>query len=162
MFSYLSLQIFQKAPFFKGVFLFLAAPWGMWDPSFWPGIKPTPLHWKCEVLTIGRPGKSFRSSFKIQPSVDLSGGPHRVCPLLETTSCCSVAKSSLTLSDALDCSTPGPSVIHHLLEFAEIHVHWVGDATQPSYPLSPLSPFAFNFSQHLSWLLSSESALRIR
>ena len=36
---------------------------------------------------------------------------------------CSVAKSCLTLCDPMDCSTPGPSVLHCLPEFAQIHVH---------------------------------------
>ena len=51
---------------------------------------------------------------------------------------CSVTKSCLTLCDLIDCSTPGFSVLHHLPEFAQIHVHWVSDAIQPSYPLSLL------------------------
>ena len=38
----------------------------------------------------------------------------------------------------MNCSTPGLPVLHHLPEFAQSHVHWVGDATQPSYPLSLL------------------------
>ena len=42
--------------------------------------------------------------------------------------CHSVAKSCLTLCDLMDCSMPGPSVLHCLSEFAQIHVHWVGDA----------------------------------
>ena len=33
-------------------------------------------------------------------------------------------------------------------EFAQVHVHWIGDAIQPSHPLSPSSPSAFNLSQH--------------
>ena len=41
------------------------------------------------------------------------------------------------------------------LEFAQTHVHWVGDAIQPSHPLPPPSP-AFNLSQHrMSWLFAS-------
>ena len=46
------------------------------------------------------------------------------------------------------CSTPGFPVHHYLPEFAQIHVHWVGDATQPSHPLLPSSPPALNLSQH--------------
>ena len=38
----------------------------------------------------------------------------------------------------MDCSTPGFPVLHHLLELAQTHVHWVSDALQPSYPLSSL------------------------
>ena len=48
----------------------------------------------------------------------------------------------------MDCSMPGFPVLHHLLEFAQIHVHWVSDAIQPSHPLLPPSPHALNLSQH--------------
>ena len=54
--------------------------------------------------------------------------------------CCSVAKFCLTLCNSMDCSTPGFPVLHDLPEFTQIHVHWVGDATQPFHPLSPPSP----------------------
>ena len=60
----------------------------------------------------------------------------------------------------MDCSTPGFPVPHHLLELAQTHVHWFGDAIQPSHPLSPPSPPAFNLSQHQG--LSNELALHIR
>ena len=49
---------------------------------------------------------------------------------------------------ATPCSLPGFPVLPYLLEFAQIHVHWVSDAIQPSHPLLPPSPFAFNLSQH--------------
>ena len=61
--------------------------------------------------------------------------------------CRSVAHSCSTLCNLMDCSTPGFPVFHHLLEPAQNHVHQVGDAIQPSCPLSSLSP-AFNLSQH--------------
>ena len=48
----------------------------------------------------------------------------------------------------MDCSTPVFPVFHHLLEFAQTHVHWVDDAIQPSYPLPPSSPPALNLSKH--------------
>ena len=60
----------------------------------------------------------------------------------------SVAQSCLTLCDPMDCSTPGLPVPHHLLEFAQVHVHCIGDAIQPSHPLTPSSPSALNLSQH--------------
>ena len=65
-----------------------------------------------------------------------------------------------TLCNPMDCSSPGLPIHHQLPEFTETHVHWVGDAIQPSYPLSSPSPPAFNLSQHQG--LSSESALHIR
>ena len=43
--------------------------------------------------------------------------------LLLTHSCCSVAKLRPTLCDLIDCSTPGLPVPHHLLEFAQVHIH---------------------------------------
>ena len=54
--------------------------------------------------------------------------------------CCWVAKSCLALCDPMDCSIPGSSVLHYLLELAQIHVHWVSNAIQPSHPLSAPSP----------------------
>ena len=63
-------------------------------------------------------------------------------------SCCyfSVDKLCLILCNPMDCSTPGFLVLHHLLEFTQTHVHWVGDAIQPSHPLSSPSPPTFNLS----------------
>ena len=53
-------------------------------------------------------------------------------------SCCSIAKSCLTLYDPMDYGTPSLPVSHYLLEFVQVHVHWIGDAIQPSHPLPPL------------------------
>ena len=39
--------------------------------------------------------------------------------------------SCVRLCDTMDCSTPGFPVLHCLLELAQVHVHWVGDAIQP-------------------------------
>ena len=52
--------------------------------------------------------------------------------------CCSVAKSCPTLSAPVTCSTPSFLVLYYFLEFAQIHVHWVSDAIQPSHPLLSL------------------------
>ena len=60
----------------------------------------------------------------------------------------SVAQSYLTLYDPMDCSMPGFPVLHKLPEFAQTHVHRVGDAIQPSHPLLSPSPPAFNLFQH--------------
>ena len=48
----------------------------------------------------------------------------------------------------MDCSKPGFPVHHQLLELAQIHVHRVSDAIQPSHPLSSPSPSVFNFVQN--------------
>ena len=60
----------------------------------------------------------------------------------------SAAQSCPTLCNPMDCSTPGLPVHHHLLELTQTHVHQVGDAIQPSHPLSSPSPPAPNPSQH--------------
>ena len=62
--------------------------------------------------------------------------------------CCSVTKSCTTLTDPMDYSMPGFPVLYQVPEFAQIRVHWVGDAIQPSHPLSSSFPPAFILSQH--------------
>ena len=74
--------------------------------------------------------------------------------------CCSVTKSCPTLCDPIDCSTWSSPVLHYLLKFAQIHVHWVSDAISPSHSLSPLSPPALNLSLHQG--LFSKLALHVR
>ena len=71
----------------------------------------------------------------------------------------SVTQSCSTLCDPMNQSTPGLPVHHQLPESTQTHAHWVGDAIQPSHPLSSPSP-ALNLSQHQG--LSNESALRIK
>ena len=61
--------------------------------------------------------------------------------------CCSVTQSCPTLSNPMDCSTPGLPVPFHLLGFAQVHVHCTGDAIQPSHPPTPSFPSAFKLSQ---------------
>ena len=75
--------------------------------------------------------------------------------------CCCSATSCLTLCNSMDCSTPGFPVLHCLLELAQIHVHWVGDAIQPSHPLLPSSPFAFSLSQGCHCESVGDSLLRM-
>ena len=60
----------------------------------------------------------------------------------------SITQSCLTLCDPMDYSTPGFPVHNQLPEPAQTHVHCIGDAIQPSCPLSYPSPPAFNLSQH--------------
>ena len=64
----------------------------------------------------------------------------------------------------MDCSTPGLPVHHQLPEFTQTHVHWVGDAIQPSHPLSSPSPPALSLSQHqglLKWVSSSHQVAKV-
>ena len=64
----------------------------------------------------------------------------------------SVGQSCSTLCDPMDRSTLGFPVHHQLSELAQTHVHRVGDAIQPSHPLSSPSPPAFNTTQLLKRL----------
>ena len=77
---------------------------------------------------------------------------------------CSLTQSCLTLCDPMDCNTSGFPVLHHLLEFAQTLVHWVGDALQPSHPLLSPSPPAFILSQHqglFQWVSSSHQVAKV-
>ena len=67
---------------------------------------------------------------------------------LQCHSFCSVTHSCSTLCDPIDCSTSGLPVPHHLPKFAQVHLHPIGFAVQPSHPLMPPSPSALNLSQH--------------
>ena len=76
----------------------------------------------------------------------------------------SVAQLCPTLCDPMNCSTPGLPVHHQLPEFTQTHVHRVGDAVQPSHPLSSPSPPAFNLSQHqglFKWVSSSHHVAKV-
>ena len=71
-----------------------------------------------------------------------------------------IPQSCPTLCNPMDCSTPGFPVLHHLPELAQTHVHWVGDAIQPSCPL--LSPLLLPPILPSIRVFSSELALHIR
>ena len=71
-----------------------------------------------------------------------------ICASCISDTCCSVTQSCPTLCNPMDCSTPGLSVLHHLLKFAQVHVFWIGVAIRPSHPLMPSFPTALNLSQH--------------
>ena len=76
----------------------------------------------------------------------------------------SAAQSCLTLCNPMDCSIPGFPAHHQLLELALTHVHWVGDAIQPSHSLSVPSPPSFNLSQHqrlFKWVSSSHQVAKV-
>ena len=62
--------------------------------------------------------------------------------------CCSATQSCPTLWDPMNCSTPVLPVLYHLPKFAQVHVHCIGEAIQPSHPLMPSSSSALNLSQH--------------
>ena len=82
--------------------------------------------------------------------------------IFEKSYCCySGNKSCPTVCNPMNCSTPGLPVHHQL---PQTHVHWVGDAIQPSHPPSSPSPPALNLSQHqglFQWVSSSHGGQSI-
>ena len=87
-----------------------------------------------------------------------------VFSIIHSYSYSSVAQSCLTLCDPMDWSMPGIPVHHQLPEFTQTHVHQVGDAIQPSHPLSAPSPPAFNLSQDqglFKWASSSHQVAKV-
>ena len=100
-------------------------------PVLWAPHAKNWLTWKDPVA-----GKNWKSSIETYTFNSVQFG--------------SVAQSCPTLCDPMNCSTPDLPVHHQLPEFTQTHVHWVGDAIQPTHPLS--SPFlpAPNASQHQS------------
>ena len=68
------------------------------------------------------------------------------------------------LCDPMNHSTPGLPVHHQLPEFTQTHVHWVGDAIQPSHLLLSTSPPSFHLSQHqglLKWVCSLHQVAKV-
>ena len=135
----------------SGVRLF-ATPWtvacqvtpsmGFSRQEYWSGLSfPSPGD-------LPGPGVEPMSPALQVDSLPLSH--HGICLTYSSIQFSSVAQSCLTLCDPMNHSTPGLPVHHQLPEFTQIHVHRVGDAIQPSHPLSSPSPPAPNLSQHQS------------
>ena len=138
-----------------------AAPWsitrqaplsmGFPTQEYWRGLLfPSPgdlLDCEVEPASPASP-PSAGTFFTTEPPVQFS----------------SVAQSCPTLCDPMNCGTPGLPVHHQLPEFTQTHVHRVGDAIQPSHPLSSPSPPAFKLSQHQSlfkWVSSSHQVAKV-
>ena len=110
--------------------------WALLWPSVKPFIKST---FNNACVTYPRQLKCY--------SVQFSSVTH-LCP---------------TLCNPMDCGTPSLLVHHQPTEFTQSHVHWVGDAIQPSHPLA-IPPPAFNLSQHqglFKWVSSSHQVAKV-
>ena len=93
--------------------------------------------------SLGKEGPSLFLSLGRSPKIRTF-----LSPTLINIAVVVLALSRVWLCDPVDCSMPDFPVFHYLLEFAQTHVHWVGDTIQPSHPPSPPSPPALNFPQH--------------
>ena len=114
-------------------------------PVFWPGE----FHGVYSLWDHKESGVAFIS---------------QSCIYTLSQSVSSVAQSFPTLCDPMNRSTLGLLVHHQLPEFIQIHAHWVGDAIQPSHPLSSPSPTAPNPSQHqglFQWVSSSHEVAKV-
>ena len=117
--------------------------WSIISASFnWEGHHNWPFPLLC--ITLQNKLVSFLQQLTVLHCLFFGICQH----LVYISCCCSVAQSCLTLCDPMDCSTPGLPVLHCLPELAQTHVHRVSDVIQPSHPLSPPSPPAFNLSHH--------------
>ena len=109
-----------------------------------PGTEPVSPALQADALTSEPPGK---------PTINCKDNIRSDQSL-----------SRVRLCDSVNRSTPGLPVHHQLPEFTQTHVHQVGDAIQPSHPLSSPSPLAPNPSQHQSlfqWVNSSHEVAKV-
>ena len=122
-----------------------------------PGIKPSSPKLQMDSLLSEPPGKPIaRLDLYILNKFSISlliSAKHKEINFQFS----SVAQSCLTLCDPMDCSTPGLPVHRQLSEFTQTHVHGVGDAIQPSHPLS--SPSCQSFPASGSFQMSQFFAL---
>ena len=116
--------------------------WGIWDLPPWPGVWPgfsalgakRLSRWTTRGVTLYS-WDNDRADYQI-----LLRGKHMHVPSLSAglwkqIYFCSITQSCPTLWDPMDCSPPGFPVLQYLLQFAQTHVLWVGEAAQPSHPL---------------------------
>ena len=109
--------------------------------EYWSGLPcPPPVH-------LPNPGTEPKFPALQADPLLLS---HQGSPINMSVQFSSVTQSCPTLCDPMNRSTPGLPVHHQLPEFTQTQVHRVGDAIQPSHPLSSPSPPAPNSSQHQS------------
>ena len=124
----------------------------------------------CEPMECSSPDPSIfhnlESRFKFMSIELIMLSNHFIlcCPLSSSGQFSSVTQLCPTLCNPMDCSMPGFPVHHQLLDPTQTHVHWVGDAIQPSHPLSCPSPPAFNLSQHqgfFKWVTSLHQVAKV-
>ena len=123
-------------------------------PPIWQKVKRT----EEPLDESEKGGWKAGLKFNIHKTKTMASGPIRSDQIR------SVAQSCPTLWDPMNRSTPGLPVHHQLPEFTQTHVYQVGDAIQPSHPLSSPSPPAPNPSQHQSlfqWVNSSHEVAKV-
>ena len=120
-----------------------------------------PVSWRLHKTQLDETGRTSRLVNTEHRSHAL---PHTslLCAVPQLSLyCCSVAQSCPALCDPMNCSVPSFPVLHYLPEFAQTHVHWVGDGIQPSHPLLPsllllsifpsIRVFSNELALHIRW-----------
>ena len=120
-------------------FFLLAAHMACRILVLWPGTEPMPPAVESQSLSLWNT-RGFPWFFKFSQKL----------PQRQSVQFSSVTQLCPTLCDPMNRSTPGFPVHHQLPEFTQTHVHSVGDAIQPSHPLSSPSLPTFNLPQHQS------------
>ena len=119
----------------------------------------------CSLQTDSSPLCLYTSCPYLEPTFDVSNLWRNTLSLpLATIQFTSGAQSFRTLCNPMNRSTPGLPAHHQLPESTQTNIHWVGDAIQPSHPLSSPSPPALNLSQHqglFKWVSSSHQVAKV-
>ena len=116
------------------------------------------VSWSCAVSWITTPRKFCSQEIETETLTGFTYSSEKQLAIS------SVAQLCPTLCDPMNHSTPGLPVHHQLPEFTQTHAHRVGDAIQPSHPLSSPSPPALNPSQHqglFQWVNSSHEVAKV-
>ena len=141
-------------------------------PSLPPRVYLCPLSLWCYLSILSSADPFFScpqycpvsGSFPVSHLFVSGGKSTGASPSATVLQFSSITQSCPTLCDPMNRSTPGLPVYHQLPEFSQTHVHWVGDAIQPSHPLSSPSPPAPNSSQHQGlsqWVSSSHEVAKV-
>ena len=146
------------------LFCFLATLWTVFPQASLSMGFPREEYWSELLL----PSPGDRPSPGIKPGspalqTDSLSLSHQESSM-ECVQFSSVAQMCPTLCDPMNSRMPGLPVHHPLLESTQTHVHWVGDAIQPSHPLSSPSPLAFNLCQDqglFQWVSSSHQVATV-
>ena len=121
----------------------------------------------CHILKVDGGYERNRRYGSCSRSIKYNWRKMLICNYIWYFPCNSVQFSCSVVSntfDPMDCSTPGLPAQYQLSEFMQTHVHWVGDAIQPSPPLSSPSPPVFNLSQHqglFKWVSSLHQVAKV-
>ena len=134
--------------------------------SFLSGCNNTSYYKSVKKNGVTQDGSWYVDCFRVNiaPKQHLENWPYKwIAVTVSLHQIRSDQSLSTTLCNPMNCSMPGLPVHHQLLEFTQTHVHRVGDAIQPSHPLSSPSS-APNPSQHQSlfqWVNSSHEVATV-